>query len=1028
MIKILHLSDLHVTDYSEIDIRNFDYVFEACKNELLDAEEVLIILSGDLVFSGNSQQYETLKKYVIHLVERINGYCKIQTKVFSVPGNHDCNYEHPQSDPREVLLNSYNPEEKKVLTKSTIEFCNQVLDNFYNFNNEIDTDKPIIINDIVNVSSIKLKNGNKINIIKFNSAWGCLKDSKPASLPLPSEYYDIDPAFIDKSSFNIAVMHHPIEWLYREDARKLRSWFRGNIDILFTGHEHITDSYLLGVDEKETMKVVEAGILRQKENNWSNSTFNIITINYNDNSIIYNEYVRSGGGKYRRKKINNWQLGDKVPSFASSRLTILDPKWKDKLFTTNMELVRAAEGKDNYLVEEIFVYPMLSATLTSVTKNDKSGHVKSQKLVDNCSIKSYQAIIVGESQSGKTTLLKKYYIDLLAKGLRPIMLNAEDLISNSPSIQDIIKNSCIKQYNDVQEQDMGDLDYQEVVLLIDNYDDIHDNPKWQELYEQIKSYEMPIIMTVQEEFQFNNIVSATSGDIDPLKEYEWFKIEYYGHMLREKIVKKWLILQSGGAIKYEAKEVGKKMRVLRELIGRNYIPSYPIFIYTILSAGDFSPGADIQKSAYVHYYNHLVVRAMVNAGIKPEDLDGVMKYLSEMAYKIFKDGQSMTRKDFGQFQINYIDEYDISASIIEDIEALLHALVKSRIISRIDDEISFNYKYAFYYFVAKYIAEDMPNSKQEIVSLINDLDSDISASILMFVTHHSKDPFILQSIETEIQDIFNGTSEICFEEDVKIISDLVSEIPQQVYYDDDTDQIRYKHMRNQDKLEEEELGGELQEISEKQVYDVVLQLRRAFRAIGIAGQVLKNYSGSMKADKRIELGKITYSLCMRAIKRVYELFESEREILLGLIINELKRQYDVEEYKIKEMASQLVFYIYSRIAYAYIKRLSMAIAHEKLDKTIDQIEKLFQNTAGRLVDIAVRLEYQKGSAVEKVKQASEKLKDNNLATFLLRRFVIDYLYMFGIPVREQQSLCEEMDIQIGDMRRIQETSHTRKDK
>lgn len=86
-IKILHLSDLHFTESSTSQ----DIICHSLYNKIKEmfsagAKPNIIIITGDIVFSGKQKEYEKAKEYI----DSIAQICEIKEgNIFIVPGNHD---------------------------------------------------------------------------------------------------------------------------------------------------------------------------------------------------------------------------------------------------------------------------------------------------------------------------------------------------------------------------------------------------------------------------------------------------------------------------------------------------------------------------------------------------------------------------------------------------------------------------------------------------------------------------------------------------------------------------------------------------------------------------------------------------------------------------------------------------------------------------------------------------------------------------------------------------------------------------
>lgn len=72
-------------------------------------------------------------------------------------------------------------------------------------------------------------------------------------------------------------------------------------------------------------------------------------------------------------------------------------------------------NKTTLTLDDVFVYP----DLDKIERDGESKRRSSQSLISNYSVGD-KFVIVGEDQSGKTSLLKKFIIDLRGRGYYPI--------------------------------------------------------------------------------------------------------------------------------------------------------------------------------------------------------------------------------------------------------------------------------------------------------------------------------------------------------------------------------------------------------------------------------------------------------------------------------------------------------------------------------------------------------------------------------------------------------------------------------
>ena len=283
-MRILTFSDIHYHDWysgTPVMIEYFNS-FKEKLHEIHGKEPIdMAIICGDLAFSGDSRQYEELRKI-------IREYLPENIPVFSVVGNHDVNWSY---------LKEAIEEEDKVLSdlfsisKDTIKnkpkFKNVFKDYWINFQNKInenwisDRDSEYIINntDTLLYSGYIYSEQKQILIILLNSSWYSFgpeiiakyfkewakekgeKNIIKEAINLfgdtlsqegkQSYFFDLPPLFneiYDLISKNnnlkvISFAHHPPSWLKWEELYAEGDINKYNIlikfsHILVTGHLH----------------------------------------------------------------------------------------------------------------------------------------------------------------------------------------------------------------------------------------------------------------------------------------------------------------------------------------------------------------------------------------------------------------------------------------------------------------------------------------------------------------------------------------------------------------------------------------------------------------------------------------------------------------------------------------------------------------------------------------------------------------------------------------------------------------------
>lgn len=285
--KILWVSDIHIK-VDEFKYYNIESYFDKMVNYVEDEYPTLdyIIISGDIAFSGESEEYNLFRE---HFIEKIKMKYK-NIIILSIPGNHDIMWNQLSPTDENFFTNNYNTRNKFISEQNEISFENYV--NFFK-NNILPTfnSKENIEHSFKNEKECMTHGyvidiNNKICFILINSAWlsfgqglvnafisnkeifkydKSIKDNLKTILSNVTNFPEfgsqmIGSKFIENlkllsnvfDNYNdhtvITVMHHPQNWLHYEELygktenihnKKPLNQLKEHSHIFLTGHEHV---------------------------------------------------------------------------------------------------------------------------------------------------------------------------------------------------------------------------------------------------------------------------------------------------------------------------------------------------------------------------------------------------------------------------------------------------------------------------------------------------------------------------------------------------------------------------------------------------------------------------------------------------------------------------------------------------------------------------------------------------------------------------------------------------------------------
>jgi hypothetical protein len=291
--------------------------------------------------------------------------------------------------------------------------------------------------------------------------------------------------------------------------------------------------------------------------------------------------------------------------------------------------------------------------------------------------------------------LKKIFIDSISNNMLPLIIEGGAIRNSKIEYDKIISRHVKKQYDNLDGINYVSLESKKI-LLLDAFDLVKGDRTSISAFLD-NSYEIfdKVIITVNDTFDFggSELLGESYFDIDYAK-YEILKL---GHRLRYELVNKWNQLKEecqneNGSLIYKNNHA---VRTITKVIGKNYVPSTPFFLLTLLQSMESGNALDVSANTYGYYYEYLITQSLGNASVKKEELDEFFNYVKELSFyfysKNLKDESKNALWDFNQL---FCTEYGVKI----DFENRFKLLVKAKILEAKDGEYyKFKYPYVYYF-------------------------------------------------------------------------------------------------------------------------------------------------------------------------------------------------------------------------------------------------------------------------------------------------------------------------------------------
>ena len=1022
-LLLVHLSDIHITNSTDHIINKSSAIVDAVKNLDLELNLCVVVISGDIAYSGTSEQYEIVFDFLSKinnglsqkLCHKIKGE-KVPIHFILVPGNHDCQFSGATAVREHNLETAYSKMKEPEFQDLFLEVQQPFFDFLgciANFESASTLD-PDYDKRIAHEYEISLHD-EKISFICLNTAWVSRKKEKQGTIVFPTEAI---PARRDGYELVVTVQHHPFNWLESNNARILKKKIEKIADVMLTGHEHDSSRRTQFIDSSEIVTHIEGAMLQDSADT-ATSQFNAIVINTSDKrqKFVYFSWSeheklylpsRTAGCNTDVSLQLEWE--DLPLNKARKNLVFeIDSSFKKFLDDPGVAL---KHRRGNLILSDFFVFPNL--TEINYLTNSSPRTAKAEHILDLV-LSEERLLITGDTQSGKTSLGKILFQRLSGLGKIPLWLSGAEtkrLSLNDDDLYAYLEECFVKQYSPRALNQYRQLDRERRVIIIDDYDKLQMPPnKKQRLASLFAKYAGHVLLLAYDFAQGIDEITRPAGEVL----FSQFRIQPLNQVLRGDLIDRWFALHN--EIDQQDRSIAQKIAEVRKnlntIVGVNYVPSFPVYVLSILQAAEAD--IPINSNASTHgYFYELFIKATLLKNRSQKEYDLILSYLSFLAYRVFESrAREFSAQEFQNYHGQYEHRYDLQRSY----EAIRSQLLDQGVLKFDGEFFTFRYEYLYYFFVANYFKMFLHTSdvRAHITQLSRRLFRSESANILLFLAHLSRDPYIINEMLAAAKEHYQLIVPASLERDVDFINRIQERIESVVYEEIDIKESQRGYLEQLDRTDDTQRIWEARTDALEESHaliDPVAQLGAALRSMQILGQILKNFVGSIEADTKLNIVRECLGIGLRMLTFVISLFEQNENEFLHEIVDILKTKYPSATNEQTAKRAQQVILALSRLAsFGVIKRISQAVGSPDLNRTYSRILEATPSAANKLINAALALEHAGDFPERLVVNLADEFSKNYLAHWILQAVVLDNFAVFPIAPHVKQRMCDKLSVQ-----------------
>lgn len=1021
-VAIIQMSDLHITSEKDFIVKESRTLARSIASKVNGCNKVIVVITGDIIDKGNVSNYEYAKTMLKNFETEIQKEAQLESwNYIIVPGNHDLDFKMDVPY-RDMAM-------EKVLSSGVIsrhEFERDILmpqKAFWSFYSEMTGKQK---NPCVSFKEkVAINESCCIVFHCYNTAFLSTIDEKPQSLIIPkANFITNDDIPNDKTEIVVSVYHHKTGWLStrgdRNNSHEFSEHVQKQSQILMCGHEHQhSHKRISDIENKDTILYLESNSLQQGEE----QSFSLLIIDDKDLTVVGHTNISLDANSCMVSITEEKMLG--LPQHEHS-FTFSESYYKS---LHNIEAPIKHPHKDPLLLNDVYIYPDLEPVNANLDDDSVYVYVDAQDLL-NIHGSGKIIILEGESQCGKSALLKMYTQQCYYRSIYPVLIQGKDI--DSINYRSLIVKAYSQQY-DTSSKPYSEymvLERVQRILFIDNMDRSRLNNRGKrELWTKLLEVFDRVIVTTSMSIEIDRMLpQKKDGEIV----YSYI-IHSLGYVKRNELIEKWVLLGADPFCIDQNKTADTIKTVydqITNILGKQLLPSNPIFLLTLLQNINIdSLGFDVAPTSYAALYDCLLSAALIKAGVDVNRVSAYALFLSELAYAMYVNKVEVFSENDMPDTINYnkfYNSYEKEWNPVAGKENLINILKKSCVIIETESGVyKFSYKYLFFYLTAKRIARAIvkEDGKQQVVNLCKNLHKENNANILLFLAYQDTSGVLLDEINFSSMLPFEDLKPITLDVDDELYSRL-TELVNSMRADvlkagvnplEHRRRLLEKHDSEDRAIQHASASEPMLAPEEIETNKDLVDFRNTMFVTQIMGQIVKNQQETLKKDELTGLIENAYNSTFRSLSFITHVIENDRKSFIEEITKNSRYAKGIDEAKIKERLNRLLQMVLMKFCLFSFARLSVAVGSSGrgMSEIYDKVADNIGSPAAALISFTIKTYYGTMKATE-LKTMVNRYKNNPVVLRLINARVRNYVYNHELPFDRLSELGSITGMQLVD--------------
>lgn len=318
--------------------------------------------------------------------------------------------------------------------------------------------------------------------------------------------------------------------------------------------------------------------------------------------------------------------------------------------------------------------------------------------------------------------------------------------------------------------------------------------------------------------------------------------------------------------------------------------------------------------------------------------------------------------------------------------------------------------------MSKYLAEHIDANKETIAKVIDNLHKDENAYIAIFMSHHSKNSFVLDKVTENAKGLFEGyPSTKLNKEELGFFDEQAGMIIQAVLPPKNAAPAkeRSERLKIQDKIED---AGITTTRGDEDYDDIEMKLRRSIKTVEVMGNIIKNRAGSLEKkilESTFEEGVEVY---LQILASLFSLIKDERanKAIIDFISYRSdkisKDRERISREQLKKISERIFWNLNFLITYGLIDKIIHSLGSNKLSRIIDKVCDEKGTPVYFLIKHGISMWYNKNLQVDDIKERIEKDDFSEITRRMIRFMIVNHASMHVLNFEEMQRIESKFGI------------------